>query len=279
MHGYEGWIKLYRSLIESTIFKNPRLLKFWIWILCKASHKNSQQRVGITETEVLKGQFIFGRIEASKELNLPKATIYRYLKLLESERMIVAKTNNKFSVITVVNWGLYQDGKEQNEHQMSNKWATNEHQMSTNKNVENVKNLKEIKNIGPFKEIIEYLNEKAGTNFKSTTKSTQRDITARFNEGFKLEDFQKVINKKVVEWKDSEYAKYLRPETLFGKKFEGYLNQPERNECTNGTSIKNSRKCYARTEFEGQETSCDEYAKGFTVNDSSEASYTERCNG
>lgn len=279
MHGYEGWIKLYRSLLESTIFENPRLLKFWIWILCKASHKNLNQRVGIKEIKVLRGQFIFGRIEAAKELNFPETTIYRYLKLLESERMIAVKTNNKFSLITVINWSLYQDGEEKLEQHMNSQGTSSENLMDTNNNVENGKNLKEIKYLFPFIEIIGYLNEKAGTNFKATTKSTQRDITARFNEGFKLEDFQKVINKKVMEWKDSEYAKYLRPETLFGKKFEGYLNQPERNECTNGTSIKSSRKCYARTEFEGQETSCDEYAKGFTINDSSKSSNTERCNG
>ena len=225
------------------------------------------QRVGIKEIEVLRGQFIFGRIAAAKELNFPETTIYRYLKLLESEGMIFVKTNNKFSIITVVNWGLYQDGEDKNEQQVNNKRTPSEQQMDTNKNVENGKNLKEIKNIVPFKEIIEYLNENAGTNFKATTKSTQREITARFHEGFNLEDFQKVINKKVIEWKDNDYAKYLRPETLFGKKFEGYLNQPERNDNNNDNSPRN-RKCYAKTEFEGEETTGDDYAKGFTINNS-----------
>lgn len=72
--------------------------------------------------------------------------------------------------------------------------------------------------------IIEYLNNKTGKNYKHTTPNTIRHITARLNEGFTTDDFYKVIDYKVSEWKGSDYEKYLRPETLFGSKFEGYLN-------------------------------------------------------
>ena len=48
---------------------------------------------------------------------------------------------------------------------------------------------------------------------------------ARLNEGYSLDDFKQVIEKKVNEWKGTEMEKYLRPETLFGTKFENYLNQ------------------------------------------------------
>ena len=79
----------------------------------------------------------------------------------------------------------------------------------------------------PYKEIIDHLNEKADRQFRHTTNKTKRLIKARANEGFKLDDFKQVINTKVAEWKnDSEMNKFLRPETLFGTKFEGYLNQP-----------------------------------------------------
>lgn len=73
-------------------------------------------------------------------------------------------------------------------------------------------------------EIVSYLNECAGTNYKPSTKATQRHITARLNEGFRIEDFKSVIYSKAVEWRDTDMAKYLRPETLFGSKFESYLN-------------------------------------------------------
>lgn len=78
----------------------------------------------------------------------------------------------------------------------------------------------------PYKEIIEYLNEKSDRSFKHTTKKTQTAIKARFNEGFNLEDFYRVIDNKVHSWlNDKEMDQYLRPETLFGTKFEGYLNE------------------------------------------------------
>ena len=78
----------------------------------------------------------------------------------------------------------------------------------------------------PYAEIIDYLNKKAGTHYRASSKATQRMIKARWHEGFKLEDFQKVIDIKTAEWLDNEdMCKYLRPETLFGTKFEGYLNE------------------------------------------------------
>ena len=75
-----------------------------------------------------------------------------------------------------------------------------------------------------FKEIIFYLNSKAGMNYKASSKKTQSCIHARLAEGFTIEDFKIVIDKKCAEWIGTEYEKYLRPETLFGTKFEGYLN-------------------------------------------------------
>lgn len=74
------------------------------------------------------------------------------------------------------------------------------------------------------KTIIDYLNQKAGTKYQAGTQSTVRHIKARLNDGFTVEDFMTVIDKKVAEWKGTEWEKYLRPETLFGTKFESYLN-------------------------------------------------------
>lgn len=76
-------------------------------------------------------------------------------------------------------------------------------------------------------EIIDYLNQKIGSKYKSSTPKTISCIKARLKENFTVEDFKQVIDKKVKEWKDTEMEKYLRPETLFGTKFENYLNQKE----------------------------------------------------
>ncbi len=90
----------------------------------------------------------------------------------------------------------------------------------------------------PYKEICEYLNKLTNSNYRYSTKKTKDLIKARFNEGFTLEDFKIVIEKKTRDWlNDKEFKKYLRPETLFGTKFEGYLNQPVKELTTKDLNI------------------------------------------
>lgn len=84
--------------------------------------------------------------------------------------------------------------------------------------------LKDLKD-KEIRDIVEYLNEKAGTNYRATTEKTKALIKARINEKYTVEDFYSVIDKKTAEWLNTEQEKYLRPETLFGTKFESYLNQ------------------------------------------------------
>ena len=78
----------------------------------------------------------------------------------------------------------------------------------------------------PYLEIVEYLNEKTNSQYRPTANKTQNLIKARWNDGFVVSDFKKVIDIKATEWlNDNNMSKYLRPETLFGTKFESYLNQ------------------------------------------------------
>lgn len=74
-------------------------------------------------------------------------------------------------------------------------------------------------------EVISYLNMVLGTNYKYTTKKTQEHINARLRENYTVDDFKTVIDKKSKEWQGTNMEKFLRPETLFGTKFESYLNQ------------------------------------------------------
>lgn len=87
-----------------------------------------------------------------------------------------------------------------------------------------IKDLEKTKNKELWIPIV-YLNQVANKRYKFVDK-TKKFLLARFNEGYTLEDFKQVIDIKTAEWKDSpEFSKYLRPETLFGSKFDGYLNQ------------------------------------------------------
>ncbi|MDV2617841.1 MAG: conserved phage C-terminal domain-containing protein [Lactococcus lactis] len=87
----------------------------------------------------------------------------------------------------------------------------------------------------PYSEIISYLNEKTGRSFR-TTEAHKRFIKARWNEDYKLDDFKKVVDNKVADWTGKTIngqpaEKYLQPSTLFGTKFDNYLNQtPMRQE-------------------------------------------------
>lgn len=71
--------------------------------------------------------------------------------------------------------------------------------------------------------IIDYLNKKAGTHYKVTTANTEL-IKAKFAEGYKVDDFKQVINNQAFSWQNTPAWKYMRPSTLFGKKFDDYLN-------------------------------------------------------
>lgn len=91
-------------------------------------------------------------------------------------------------------------------------------------------------------QIIGHLNEQTGANYRSESKATQAKIHARMAEGYTVEDFVAVIDKKCAEWlRDPKMQAYLRPETLFGTKFESYLNAPERGE-QNGTAGTSAEK-------------------------------------
>ena len=87
----------------------------------------------------------------------------------------------------------------------------------------------------PYKEIIDYLNEQTGRKYSHKANKNQDLIKARWNEGFRLDDFIKVIDNKVNDWlKDGKMNQYLRPATLFSNKFDGYLNETNKREVTSG---------------------------------------------
>ena len=78
----------------------------------------------------------------------------------------------------------------------------------------------------PYAEIITYFNEVAGTHYLLRGKEIKKFIKARWNDGFRLDDFKTVLDKKAGQWKnDAKMSKYLRFETLFSNKFESYLNE------------------------------------------------------
>jgi uncharacterized phage protein (TIGR02220 family) len=83
------------------------------------------------------------------------------------------------------------------------------------------------------KEALNYLNQKAGTKFRYS-KASLHHIKARLKENFTIKDLKKVVDSKVVSWgSDPKMSEYLRPSTLFGPKFESYLQAADRDGSNN----------------------------------------------
>jgi uncharacterized phage protein (TIGR02220 family) len=232
-----GYIKLYRKILESLIFQNEGLFKLWIWCLLKASHKHYwipvQIGKGFTEVCLKPGQFIFGREKAAKELKVTASTLWKRMLKLKTIGNLDIKSNNHYSLITIVNWDSYQGclrkSGRQSDSQVTAEEQPGDSHGNTNKNIKNVKN--EENNINqpdkiPYQEIITYLNQKTGKNFSHKSKETRRLIQARWNQAFRLPHFIQVIDTKCAKWlSDPNMIDYLRPQTLFGTKFESYLNE------------------------------------------------------
>lgn len=218
----QGWIKLHRKLKESPLYKdcNSKQRDILINLLLMVNHKSNKWIFKGEEHEVKAGQVVTS-LESIANMCAKDVSVQNVRTALlkfEKHGFLTNKSTNKNRLITIVNWELYQseEEKQQTKQQASNK------QLTTNKNVKNEKN--EI-----YSRVITRLNGLTSKNFKYTTKKTISYIDSRLKEGFSEQDFYKVIDIKVEEWLNTDMAKYLRPETLFGAKFESYLNQSLNN--------------------------------------------------
>lgn len=218
----DGYIKLHRKMLENPVVcKDGDYLAVWIYLLLNATHKELPALFKGEKIFLKPGQLITGRKSIAEKLSISESKVTRIINAFISEQQIEQQTSNRNRLITVLNWNCYQGSEQRNEQPLNNKRTTSEQLVNTNKNVKNDKNV--------YKYIVEHLNKKAGTNYKHTSKATQKHINGRLSEGYTLEDFKIVIDKKVTEWANTDMSKFLRPETLFGTKFEGYLNQKNKS--------------------------------------------------
>ena len=143
---------MHRSALSNGWLKNPILWTFWSYCLLKASYTEHKTKVGYQEITLEPGQFIFGRKIAAQETGLSEMQIRTCIKSLKSTNNITVKVTNKYSVVTVLNWGVYQFGddevNQQNNHQLnqqvtSNYPASNQQLTTNNKGIKINKGIKE----------------------------------------------------------------------------------------------------------------------------------------
>lgn len=175
-------------------------------------------------------KFMFEDVEPT--LNDKQTKIFNNLR----RPLEKSKKRSKCGSITKSNENQEENEIETKENQKEIKTKSNENQkeneskthqdvnviVNVNDNVD--VNVKKI-SLEEIKGIVEYLNIKSNSHYKYSTDKTQTLIKARIKDGFTLDDFKIVIDKKCEEWLGTDFEKFLRPETLFSNKFEGYLNQ------------------------------------------------------
>ncbi|MBU8728341.1 hypothetical protein [Bacillus pumilus] len=232
-----GWIKLHRKLRGNPVFNNPNLLRLWLICLTEASHKSRQQMIGNQVVELEPGQFVTGRFDLFDMFNdgLTKSdkakserTVYRWLEKLEEMNFLSIKKTTKYSLVTINKWALYQQDDKlidhSSDHQMSNECPSNDHQMSTNKNVKNlrIKEFKEeeeerspIGNDSPFQQIEDkYLSRKGGLML---TPADAQAIERVIHEKIPLED--------ILVWIDEIFDQYRPRHRADGIKSFSYLEK------------------------------------------------------
>lgn len=208
------------------------MVLIWVMLLSKAGKCNASGFIFLTENIPYTSQMLAA--EFGFDLYLIELALATFVKL----NMIQLEEH----IIKIAGWEEHQniDGldriREQTRKRVA-KYRENQKQLPCNVTgndtvtegnaIEEEREEEEEIDINIYSSIINYLNKKANTRYRVNNKKTKTLIKARLNEGFTEDDFYKVIDNKVNEWANTDMNKYLRPETLFSHKFEGYLNQKE----------------------------------------------------
>lgn len=246
------WIKLSVNVFDDEKFDAIKTLPdsndmqlVWVKLLCLAGKCNESGFLMISREIPYTDEML------AQRFNMDVGVVQRALSLFQSLDMMEVIDN----IYMVSNWSKYQTldsyekAKERDKlrkrAERAKKKALLEEQenvsvdmsvdspktvhgfcsisISNNNNINNIDNLKDIDTI---KNIINYLNNICNTRYRYNTESTKKKIKARLKEGFTEDDFKQVIDTKYAEWGNNpQMSQYLRPETLFGTKFESYLNQ------------------------------------------------------
>ena len=172
--------------------------------------------------------YTVGQLVASsdKVLGLTTQKVRTILKNLEKKgyiEFLTSGSKGKESTLKItIKQQLFNNNATNKSEQLQQ--VEGDSQQQSNNNVTTLSKKKE-KNNNIYSLVIDYLNKKASTNYRASTKNTQSFINARVKEGYTVDDFKTVIDSKSREWLGTDFEKYLRPATLFGTKFENYLNE------------------------------------------------------
>ena len=224
----QGFIKLHRQITEWEWYSNINVCRLFIHCLLKANHKDNKWQGIVIE----RGSFITSIENLAFETGLSGQQIRTALNKLKSTGEITSKTTNRYSVISIKNWDMFQVDNKQDNKQITNKQQTDNKQITTNNNDKNEENEKESKYV------IEYLNQQTNYNYKFVDKNIKL-VSNRLKE-YSKDELLAMIDYKCSEWlQDERFKKYLRPATLFNaSKCADYIAQLQTNGLKNNLRSK-----------------------------------------
>jgi hypothetical protein len=137
----QGWIKLHRKMLDNpVVWKDSDHLAVWIYLLLNATHKDMDVLFKNKRITLKPGQLITGRKSIASQLSISDSKVKRVLLAFESDQQIDRQRSNKNSLITILNWCEYQQNDQQNDQQVTSKRPASDQQVTTNKNIKNIKN-------------------------------------------------------------------------------------------------------------------------------------------
>jgi hypothetical protein len=143
-----GWIKLHRDIGEWVFKQSPKHMAVWIELLISANHQEKEFIFNERVIRLKKGQLITGRCVLANKTGLSEQNVRTILKDLEINQQISQVKTNKYSIITITNWELYQDANQQNNQQVTSSQPASNQQPTTNKKDKKVNKVKkEEKNV------------------------------------------------------------------------------------------------------------------------------------
>ena len=228
----DGWLKLYRSILDSAVFQDAEVLKVWIWLICNVAFEQHDTICYGKVIDLKPGQIATGRKKIAQCTDLNENKVYRALTTLKSLGNIEIKATNKYSIITVVNWDKYQDEtvKRTSSEQQNNSRTTTDEQQSNSKPTQhkNVKNGKKEKNIyicSFFQSVWDEYPKKLGKN--KVTKAAMKQLEEAGMDTV-MEAVRRYVEKIKREGTDEKYI--MHGSTFFNGAWKDYLESSELSE-------------------------------------------------
>lgn len=214
-----GYVHLARQSVSSQVFQNEGLWKLWTWCLMKANHDKNWDSItigkGKTEVSINRGQFLFGRKKAAKELRMKPETVRDRMTKLKNIGNIAMQSTSHYTVVTICNYERYQDTnnyKHQPSRQPSANHPPSKHQPSAtynnDNNINNVNNVDKKKRMSPKKFADDSLEIELANYLLTHLKNRKPDIklpniqkwAAHMDKMIKLDNRQPETIRTVIDW-------------------------------------------------------------------------------